>query len=96
MPLSGYGAVQLLIAAVVGGAVYVGALSLLGEAPGCGEGRKARDVLDPVEALLFDGGHEEAVDDERRCGVAVIRVETEDRRHGAMLAARLSRVRGWR
>jgi O-antigen/teichoic acid export membrane protein len=31
MPLSGYGAVQLLIAAVVGGAVYVGALSLLGE-----------------------------------------------------------------
>ena len=42
-------------------------------------------MLDPVEALLLGGGDEHAVDDERRRGVAVVRVQAEDRGHGPML-----------
>ena len=49
--------------------------------------REARDVLDAGEPLLLGGGDELAVDDERRRGVAVVRVEPEDRGHAAMLAA---------
>ncbi len=53
------------------------------EAPRRGEVGEAGAVRDPVEALLLGGVHEHAVDHERRRSVAVIRVETEDRRHGA-------------
>ena len=51
------------------------------ETPRGGERREPRDVLQPAEALLLGGCDEHAVDDERRGGVAVIRVEPEDRRH---------------
>ena len=46
------------------------------------ERRKAGAVLDAVEPLLLGGGDELAVDDERRRGVAVVRVQAEDRGHG--------------
>ena len=65
----------------------------LREAPGGGEGGEAGDVLDPVEALLLRGGDELAVDDERSRGVAVVRVEAEDRRHAADLSGDSRSVR---
>ena len=52
------------------------------EAPARRERREAGAVLDAVEALLLGGRDELAVDDERRRGVAVVRVEAEDRGHG--------------
>ena len=55
----------------------------VGETPGRGEIRKAGAMWDPVEALFFDGVHESPVDHDSRGGVTVIRVQTEDRRHGA-------------
>jgi hypothetical protein len=45
-----------------------------GETPSGGKGREAGDVLDSVEALFLRCCDEYAVDDERRCGVAVVRV----------------------
>src|SRR5262249_10229284 len=44
-------------------------------------------VLDPVEALLLDAAAEGAVHEQRRAGVAVERVDTEDGcRHGTVLS----------
>ena len=60
-----------------------------------GERGEARAVLDPVEALLLGGGDELAVDDERGRGVAVVRVQAEDRGHRGIVraaVAALSRV----
>ena len=55
------------------------------EAPRRRERREAGDVLEPVEALLLRRRDELAVDDERRCRVAVVGVEAEDRRHGRLM-----------
>ncbi len=56
------------------------------QAPARGVGREAGDVLDPGEALLLGGSEQLAVDDERRRGVAVVRVQAEDGGHMPMLA----------
>ena len=52
-------------------------------------GRKSGPVLDAPEALLFSRGQEHAVADERRRGIAVKRVESEDD-HGASLVGSLA------
>ncbi len=57
------------------------------EAPARRERGKAGAVLDPVEPLLLGGGHEHAVDDERRRRIPVIRVQPEDRGHGRIVRA---------
>ena len=49
-------------------------------------------MLDAVEPLLLGGGDELAVDDERGSRVAVVGVETEDRRHGRLM---LVTTRAW-
>ena len=46
---------------------------------------KPATVLDPVEPLLLGGADELAVDDERGGGIAVVRVQSEDRRQAEIL-----------
>jgi len=59
----------------------VGLQSRLRQARRRRQRREPRDMLDAIKALLLGGGHELAVDDESRSGVAVVRVQSEDRRH---------------
>ena len=65
----------------------------LRQAPGRRQRREAGDVLHPREALLLCRGDEPAVDDERSGGIAVVRVQAEDRRQ-AVILDRLSSLSG--
>ena len=65
----------------------------LRQAPGRRQRRETGDVLHPREALLLRRGDEPAVDDERSGGIAVVRVQAEDRRQAAILG-RLSSLSG--
>jgi hypothetical protein len=51
------------------------------QAPGSGKGGESRAVLYSVEPLFLRGSDEFSVDDERRRGIAVVCVESEDCGH---------------
>jgi hypothetical protein len=64
------------------------------EAPAGGESREPGAVLDAVEPLFLGGGDELTIHDEGRGGVAVVRVEAEDRRHATMVVTSPDRTGG--
>lgn len=61
----------------------VGRHAGVGKTPTCSKCGKPRAVLYAVEPLLLGGRDQLTIDDERCRSVPMIRVDAEDRRHGA-------------
>jgi hypothetical protein len=62
----------------------------IAQAPGCGERREARNVLDAVEALFLGSSDQLSVDHEGRSRVTVEGVEPQDRGHRRLILATAS------